>query len=213
MPDNSTGAWDVIVTPWHLDEHVPELPVPVGAVATIGPPLPDGAVPSRVTVLQRAVRGRGGGGGPAAAAVRGLPSRAWPWPPGSSRGMARSPWCGWMRTAISTLRPSRSPATSAGWRWLMLTGRAPGLFADPLGLRPVPEHNIVLADARVPARSRRTRRPRGITASADVVATILRLRAAWLPGQVGGPSAREAIAQLASALGARLTWPPEDARA
>ena len=30
----------------------------------------------------------------------------------------------------------------------MLTGRAPELFADPLGLRPVPEHNIVLADAR-----------------------------------------------------------------
>ena len=30
----------------------------------------------------------------------------------------------------------------------MLTGRAPKLFADPLGLRPVPEHNIVLADAR-----------------------------------------------------------------
>jgi arginase len=27
-------------------------------------------------------------------------------------------------------------------------GRAPELFADPLGLRPVPEHNIVLADAR-----------------------------------------------------------------
>jgi arginase len=30
----------------------------------------------------------------------------------------------------------------------MLTGRAPELFADPLGLRPVPERNIVLADAR-----------------------------------------------------------------
>jgi arginase len=30
----------------------------------------------------------------------------------------------------------------------MLAGRAPELFADPLGLRPVPEHDIVLADAR-----------------------------------------------------------------
>ena len=30
----------------------------------------------------------------------------------------------------------------------MLAGRAPELFADPLGLRPVPEHNIMLADAR-----------------------------------------------------------------
>ena len=30
----------------------------------------------------------------------------------------------------------------------MLAGHAPELFAGPLGLRPVPEHNIVLADAR-----------------------------------------------------------------
>jgi hypothetical protein len=29
----------------------------------------------------------------------------------------------------------------------ILAGRAPELFADPLGLRPVPEHNIVLAGA------------------------------------------------------------------
>jgi arginase len=36
----------------------------------------------------------------------------------------------------------------AGMPVAMLTGRAPELFADPLGLRPVPEHNIVLADAR-----------------------------------------------------------------
>jgi arginase len=30
----------------------------------------------------------------------------------------------------------------------MLTGRTPGLFDDPLGLRPVPDANVVLADAR-----------------------------------------------------------------
>jgi arginase len=55
MPDDSSGAWDLITSPWHLDEHIPDFPVPVGTVAAIGPPLPDGAVPSRVNVLHRAV--------------------------------------------------------------------------------------------------------------------------------------------------------------
>src|SRR5215469_15946388 len=49
------GAWDLIASPWHLDEHVPDFPVPVGTVATIGPPLPDGAVAGRMNVLHRAV--------------------------------------------------------------------------------------------------------------------------------------------------------------
>jgi arginase len=44
-----------------------------------------------------------------------------------------------------------------------------------------------------------------ITARANVVAAGL--ACAWLPGQVGRPPAREAIARLAGALGARLTWP------
>lgn len=43
-----------------------------------------------------------------------------------------------------------------------------------------------------------------ITASLDVVAASL--ACAWLPGQVGRPPAREAIARLAGALGTRLTW-------
>jgi arginase len=146
----------------------------------------------------------------------------------------------------------------------LLTGRAAELFADPLGLRPVPEHNIVLADARdldpaerdalaasqvrhIPATAGAFRPalaglrglpvyrhvdvdimdstevsglrfPSGpgptlselencltaITASADVVAACL--ACAWLPGQVSRPPAREAIAPLAGALGARLIW-------
>ena len=50
-----------------------------------------------------------------------------------------------------------------------------------------------------------------ITTSADVVAACL--ACAWLPGQVGRPPAREAIARLAGALGTRLTWPPGDMQA
>jgi arginase len=150
----------------------------------------------------------------------------------------------------------------------MLTGRAPELFADPLGLRPVPERNIVLADARdldpaerdalaaslvrrIPATVDAflaavselrdlpvylhvdvdimdstevpgLRFPAGpgpapgdvencltaVTATANVVAASI--ACAWLPGEVGRPPAREAIARLAGALGTRLTWPPGD---
>jgi arginase len=36
----------------------------------------------------------------------------------------------------------------AGMSLALLTGRAPGLFADPLGLRPVADTNVVLAGAR-----------------------------------------------------------------
>jgi len=43
-----------------------------------------------------------------------------------------------------------------------------------------------------------------VTATADVVAASL--ACAWLPGQVGRPHVRQVIAQLAGALGARLTW-------
>ena len=30
MPDNSTGTWDLITSPWHLDEHILDFPVPRG---------------------------------------------------------------------------------------------------------------------------------------------------------------------------------------
>ena len=53
MPDNASGAWDLIVAPWHLDEHIPDFPVPVGTAATINPPLPDGARTRPVTTLRR----------------------------------------------------------------------------------------------------------------------------------------------------------------
>jgi hypothetical protein len=30
MPDDASGAWDLIAVPWHLDEHIPGLPGPGG---------------------------------------------------------------------------------------------------------------------------------------------------------------------------------------
>jgi arginase len=270
MPDNTSGAWDLIAAPWHLDEHIPDFPVPVGTVATIGPPLPDGAVPSRVTVLQRAVADAVAGAArplllsgdcPAGLAVAaGLQRR--------HREIAVV----WLDAHGDFNTPAITISGYLGGMALaMLAGRAPEPFADPLGLRPVPEHNIVLAGARdldpaerdalaasqvrrIPATADAFRAalsglgdlpvylhvdvdimdstevpglrfPSGpgpalgdiedcltaITATADVVAASL--ACAWLPGQVGRPPAREAIARLAGALGTRLTWPPGDLQA
>jgi arginase len=147
MPDNASGAWDLIVTPWHLDEHIPDFPVPVGPAATINPPVPDGAIPGRMTVLHRAVTDAVAGAarplllsgdcpaslGVVAALQRRHPEIAVVWL--DAHGDFNTP-------AITI------SGYLGGMPLAMLAGRAPELFADPLGLRPVPEHNIVLADAR-----------------------------------------------------------------
>jgi arginase len=147
MPDNASGAWDLITVPWHLDEHIPDFPVPAGTAATINPPLPDGAVPGRVSVLHRAI----------ADAVA-----------GTARPLLLSGDC-LAGLAVAAGLQRRHPEIAVAWLdahgdfntpaitisgylggmpVAMLTGRAPELFAGPLGLRPVPEQNIVLADAR-----------------------------------------------------------------
>jgi arginase len=147
MPDNASGAWDLIVAPWHLDEHIPDFPVPMGTAATINPLLPDGATPGRMTVLHRAV----------VDAVAGM-----------ARPLLLSGDCP-AALAMAAVLQRRHPEIAVVWLdahgdfntpaitisgylggmpLAMLAGRAPELFADPLGLRPVPEHNIVLADAR-----------------------------------------------------------------
>jgi arginase len=273
MPDDAIaspdpkGAWDLIVVPSHLDEHIPDFPVPTGTVATVSPPLPDGPVPGRMTVLHRAIADA-----VAEAARPLLLSGDCPTSLGVVAGLQRR------HRAIAVVwldahGDFNTPAITTsgylgGMPLAMLAGHAPELFADPLGLRPVPEHTIVLADARdldpaerdalaasqvrrIPATADAFRAalsrlgdlpvylhvdvdimdstevpglrfPSGpgpslgdienclnvITASADVTAACL--ACAWLPGQVSRPPAREAIARLAGALGARLSWPPED---
>ena len=51
----TAGGWDLIVAPWHLDEHIPAFPVPIGVAETIRPTLSDGPVPVRMTRLHSAV--------------------------------------------------------------------------------------------------------------------------------------------------------------
>ena len=149
VADHSTsGTWDPIVTPWHLDEHIPAFPVPTSATETIWPALPARA---RSRPDEPAPRGgrRGGGRRPpgrwCSPATAQLPEEFWP----VCSGVIRTwPWCGWTRTATSTTPEISISGYIGGMALAMLTDRTPELFGDALGLRPVADTNVVLADAR-----------------------------------------------------------------
>jgi len=139
-------TWDPIVTPWHLDEHIPAFPVPAGATE-IWPDLPVGPVPARMDLLHQAVAD--------AVAQAGRP-------------LVLSGDCPTARAAVAGLQRRyddmavvwldahgdfNTPAISSsgyigGMALAMVTGRTPDLFGDALGLRPVADTNVVLADAR-----------------------------------------------------------------
>ena len=141
------GGWDAIVSPWHLDEHIPAFPVPVGATETICPVLPPGPVPARMSLLHQAVAD--------AVAL-------------AARPLVLSGDCPTVRAAVAGLQRRHrdvavvwldahgdfnTPVISTsgyvgGMAIAMLTGRTPELFGDALGLRPVADASIVLADAR-----------------------------------------------------------------
>ena len=147
MADHSGGRWDLIVTPWHLDEHIPAFPVPVGATETICPALRAGPVAARMSLLHQAV---------ADAVAR------------AARPLVLSGDCPTARAAVAGLQRRyrdlavvwldahgdfNTPVISTsgylgGMALAMLTGRTPELFGDALGLRPVADASIVLADAR-----------------------------------------------------------------
>jgi arginase len=143
----TSDRWDPIVTPWHLDEYIAAFPVSVGATEEAMPTLPAGSVPARMSLLHRAVANAvaetarplllSGDCPTARAAVAGLQRRhddlAVVWL--DAHGDFNTP-------AISTSGYLGGMAIS------MLTGRTPELFDDALGLRPVPDTNIVLAGAR-----------------------------------------------------------------
>jgi arginase len=57
VTDHGDGGWDLIVTPWHLDEHIPAFPIPANVTETICPALPAGPGPDRMTVVHQAVAG------------------------------------------------------------------------------------------------------------------------------------------------------------
>jgi arginase len=144
---SSSGDWDVIVSPWHLDEHIPAFPVPASATETISPALPPGPVPARMSLLHHAV---------AAAVARAarplLLSGDCPAARGAVAGLQRR----YRDVAVVWLDAHgdfNTPAITTsgylgGMALAMLTGRAPELSGEALGLRPVADTSVVLADAR-----------------------------------------------------------------
>src|ERR1035441_9362321 len=157
---SSDGGWDLIVTPWHLDEHIPAFPVPVGVAETICPSLPAGPAPGRMTLLYQAVAGA-----VARAARPLLLSGDCPTALGAVAGLQRRyrdlavVWLdahGDFNTPAITISgylggpgpPLLPRASRGGMPLAMLTGRAPEVFCDALGLRPVADTDVVLAGAR-----------------------------------------------------------------
>lgn len=146
MADHS-GGWDLIVTPWHLDEHIPAFPIPASATETICPALPAGPVPGRMTLLRQAVAGAVAG-----AARPLLLSGDCPVALGAVAGLQRRHHdlaVVWLDAHGDFNTPAITISGYLGGMALaMLTGRTPELFGDALGLRPVADTNVVLADAR-----------------------------------------------------------------
>ncbi len=151
MADHSGGGWDLIATPWHLDEHIPAFPIPANVTETISPTLPAGRAPGRMTLRYQAVAGAAAraarplllsGDCPAAlAAVAGLQRR--------HRDLARDLAVVWLDAHGDFNTPAITISGYLGGMALaMLTGRAPEPFCDALGLRPVADTRVVLADAR-----------------------------------------------------------------
>ena len=148
MADHNTGGgWDVIVTPWHLDEHIPSFPTPVGVAETINPVLPAGQAPRRMAVVYQAVCDA-----VARAARPLLLSGDCPAAVGAVAGLQRR----YHDVAVVWLDAHgdfNTPAITisgylGGMALAMLTGRTPELLGDALGLRPVADTSVVLADAR-----------------------------------------------------------------
>jgi arginase len=147
VADHGNGRWDLIVTPWHLDEHIPAFPIPASVTETIGPALPAGPTPGRMTVLHQAVAGA-----VARAARPLLLSGDCPAALGVMAGLQRRhPDLAvvWLDAHGDFNTPAITISGYLGGMPLaMLTGRAPELFCDPLGLRPVADTNVVLAGTR-----------------------------------------------------------------
>jgi arginase len=157
VTDRGSGGWDLIVSPWHLDEYIPAFPIPAGVTGaglagkmpyrTIRPALPAGPAPGRMTVLYRAVAGAAAGAArplvlsgdcsTALGVVAGLQRR--------HPGLAVV----WLDAHGDFNTPAITiSGYLAGMSLALLTGRAPELFSEALGLAPVADDNVVLADAR-----------------------------------------------------------------
>jgi arginase len=266
MRSDSAGTdWQVIVTPWHLDERMLAFPIPVGAREPVDAPSAAGGVLDRIMGL-------------AEDAARLVAQAERPLVLSGDCVVALGVMAGLQRrhgeVAVVWLDAHgdfNTPETTitgylGGMPLAMLTGRGREMIGDRLGLRSVPDDRVVLVDARdldpaeadalaasgvrrVPADPATIAEALGflggvpiylhvdldIVDSAELAGlrvpagpgpelALIReclvgiaatgtvagacLACTWLPDHVGEGPAREAVAWLASALDASLTWTP-----
>jgi arginase len=143
----SQPGWDLLASPWHLDEQLEEFPVPAGAVEPTASPDPAVSETDRLTGrLRDAADAVAQADRPLMLAGDCLTSL------GLVAGLQRR------RRDISVIwldahGDFNTPAISvsgylAGMSLAMLTGRAPELICDHIGLGPVPDERAILIDAR-----------------------------------------------------------------
>jgi arginase len=140
-------AWDLLVSPWHLDEQIEGFPVPTGAIALARPR--DHSMSELDGLIDR-FRYTAGAVAPAnrplvlagdcltaLGLVAGLQRRH------------RDVSVVWLDAHGDFNTPAISVSGYlAGMSLAMLCGRAPEPICDPLGLRPVPDEHAVLIGAR-----------------------------------------------------------------
>src|SRR5260370_23265086 len=141
------AGWDVIVAPWHLDEHIPAFPAPADAGETICPSLPAGGQLDRMRLLYQALADA------TARAARPLQLSAdCTTALGAVSGLQRrhdDPAVAWLDGHADFNTPdSTITGYLGGMPLAILTGRAPELICDRLGMRPVADSDVVLIDAR-----------------------------------------------------------------
>ena len=173
----SAGGWDVVVSPWHLDEHLPEFPAPAGPAETVVPPLTADGQPGRMRQIYAALADAvaqtdrplllSGDCTAALGAVAGLQRRA--------GGLAVT----WLDAHGDFNTPETTISGYLGGMALaMLTGRAPELICGPLGMSPVSEDAAVLVDARDLDPAERealaASRVRQVPAEPDAIEAVLR---------------------------------------
>jgi arginase len=139
----------VISVPYHLDEHLPDLDLPLSAEEIVTADLPPADVWARLAALYHRVADA------VAAAAGSRPvvlSGDCPTALGTVAGLQRAgidPAIVWFDAHgdVQTLETTAS-GYLGGLPLRLLVGYRPGLIATSLGLRPVPEHRVMLVGAR-----------------------------------------------------------------
>lgn len=146
-----TGEVTVIAVPFHLDEHLPDLELPLSADRTIAPDLPPGTPWQRMAVLYEEVAeavAAEARAGRVPVVVSGDCTTSLGVVAGLQRA-GRDPRVVWFDAHGDVQTPeTTSSGYLGGFPVRQLVGGSDRTAPERLGLRPVPEEDVVLVDAR-----------------------------------------------------------------